>query len=95
MLWKEVSFLLRSSLSRKILDCLNSSQHPLTVLEIAKKTDIARSNVSTKLCELRKRKLVVCINPKDKKFRFYKLTRKGRVVLKQLNKYEKLNKRGQ
>lgn len=84
--WEEISFILRSPLSRKILECLSSSERPLTVVEISKLTKIARSNVSTKLIELRRRKLVECKNPESKKFRFYEITKKGSKILREIRK---------
>jgi len=80
MLWGNVSYILGSPMSKKILDCLNKKS-PLAPLQIANECNIARSNVSTKLVELRKRKLVDCINPDARKWRFYKITKEGKRVL--------------
>ena len=85
MLWDNVSYVLRSPLSKRILECLNSKS-PLTPLQISKETTIARSNISTKLGELRKRKLVECVNPESRKWRFYKITNQGKKVLKEAEK---------
>jgi DNA-binding MarR family transcriptional regulator len=82
MLYDDVSFVLGSKLCRKILECLNSSNKPLAPLQISKITNIARSNVSTKLGILSKRNLVKCINPESRKWRFYTITKKGRNILK-------------
>jgi len=81
MTWKNVSYILGSPLSRKILECLDKTQ-PLAPLQISKETNIARSNVSTKLGDLRKRKLVEPVNPEARKWRFYRITKEGRNVLK-------------
>jgi len=89
MLWKEVGYILGSPLCKRIVECLNSAERPLTPFEISKKTDIARSNVSTKLGELRKREIVVCINPEIRKWRFYRLTPKGKCVLGEMKKIMK------
>ena len=87
--WEDVSFLLGSKLSRKILKCLSSSDKPLAPVQISKLTNIARSNVSTKLGELRRRDLVKCINPKARKWRFYVITKKGKKTLKEIEKLSK------
>ena len=87
--WEEISFILRSPLSRRILECLISSERPLTVVEISKLTNIARSNISTKFIELKKRKLVECKNPESKKFRFYEITKKGKEIMKEVEKVKK------
>jgi len=85
MLWKNVSYILGSPLSKKILKLLDTKS-PLAPLQISKETNIARSNVSTKLVGLRKRKLVDCINPEARKWRFYRITEEGKRVLKEVTK---------
>jgi len=93
MSWRDLAFILGSPLRRKILECLARSRYPLTPKEIARQMGIARSNVSTKLCQLRRRNLVTCLNPEDKKPRFYVLTRKGRNVLREVRKLDKKDNR--
>lgn len=88
MEWEDIAYVRDSPLSKKILECLKDSDAPLTPLGIGKKTNIASSNVSTKLGMLRKRKLVVCMNPETKKSRFYKITPRGKRVLNSLKKME-------
>ncbi len=79
--YKDISFILRSPLSRKILEALVDSKEPITPTQIAKTTSIDKSNVSTKLKEIRERKLVECVNPDDRKWRFYKITEYGKGIL--------------
>jgi len=86
MSYRDVSLVLGSSLCRTILELLEKSERPLTPLEISKETKIARSNVSTKLGDLNRFKLVVCVNPDRRKWRFYKLTTKGKIVLKEVRR---------
>jgi len=88
-MYEDVSYLLRSPLRLKIIECLSSSNKPMTPLEIAKKTNIARSNVSTKLGELIKRNYVICVNPKDRKWRFYKVSNKGKIALNETLNYKR------
>ncbi len=83
MSYTEISLVLGSPLCRKILELLGKTEHPLTPLEISKGTGIARSNVSTKLMDLTRFKLVICVNPERRKWRFYKITRKGEDTLKE------------
>jgi len=82
MLYDDVSFILRSRLAKKILKASESSKEPLAPKQISQKTNMARSNVSTKLGYLLKRDLVKCVNPEAKKWRFYEITNKGMKVLK-------------
>lgn len=86
MSWDDVSFLLGSPLCKKILQILKDSKEPLAPLQIAKKTGIARSNVSTKLGQLMKRGLVEPVNPEARKWRFYRITAKGARILNESEK---------
>ena len=88
MKWSNLSYILRSPLSRQILQTLEMKH--LAPVEIAKKTGIDKSNVSHKLTELVKRGFVECENPEDRKWRFYSITDHGRKMLKMSS--EKLNK---
>ena len=88
MEWDDVSFIMGSPVSKKILQCLDKKS-PLAPLQISKECDIARSNVSTKLNGLRNHKLVEVINPDARKWRFYKITIDGRKVLKEVEKIKK------
>ena len=45
--------------------------------QIKDETKISLNNVSDVLRELRKKKIVTCVNPKEKTGRLYKLTPKG------------------
>ena len=84
--WEDIAYVNDSPLSKKILECLADSDVALTPSSIGKKANIAPSNVSTKLGMLRKRKLVICMNPETKKSRFYNITPKGKRVLNSLKK---------
>lgn len=50
--------------------------------QIAKKVDLRINQVSTLLKGLKEKELVECINEEEKMGRFYKLTEKGKAVLK-------------
>ena len=88
MKWDNVSYLMGSPISMKILKCLDSKS-PLAPSQIAKEIDVAQSNVSTKLGHLAKRKLVECVNPEAHKWRFYRITKEGKIVLKDVEKIKK------
>jgi DNA-binding transcriptional ArsR family regulator len=79
-MYGDVSFVLSSPLSRKILESLKT-RSPMTPLQLSKETNIARSNISTKLTALKKRGLVECVNPESRKWRFYQITERGKKVL--------------
>lgn len=76
-----MSFLLRSPLRRKILNAL--LDEPMAPVQIAEETEIDKSNVSTKLGELKEREMVNVVNPEDRKWRFYQITDYGRKMLEE------------
>jgi len=79
-----LSFIRRSKNRKQILKLL--SKHKLTTTDIEKQTNMYKSHISRALKELDKEKLVQCLNPKDRAFRYYKITAKGSKVLKYLDK---------
>ena len=76
-----LSFVLRGERRKAILLCLDKSMIPK---EIAEKCNVSIHNVSKSLKELVDRGLIKCENPKDKFYRFYSLTAKGKNIRKQL-----------
>lgn len=87
MPWEDLSYVLGSSLSLKILECLSHGEKAPST--IAKETDIARSNVSTKIPELVKRGLIKCLNPLNRRWRFYAITDKGKRIFGKAQKIKK------
>lgn len=87
MIKEDVHFLIRSSISRKILECLENGDKPLSPKQIAKEINVARDNVSTRILWLTKRDLVKCINPEARLWRFYSITDKGKKSLKEVKRY--------
>lgn len=84
MYWEEAAYVLANRIRLRIMETLASSAKPLTPKEISKLSDIGLSNVSTKLIELKKKKLIVCLNPEAKKFRLYTLTSSGRKIFEKV-----------
>ncbi|MFH8119956.1 MAG: winged helix-turn-helix domain-containing protein [Candidatus Aenigmatarchaeota archaeon] len=74
-----LGFVKASSNRQKILLALSSKD--MTPLEIAKVTDLALSNVTKILGDLRKKNLVQCKTPKLRKGRIYTLTDLGREII--------------
>ena len=54
----------------------------------SKQLKISLPNVSIKLRDMSKTELVECINPDDAKGRIYKLTDKGKDIIKEIKKME-------
>ena len=72
-----LSFILRGERRKAILLCLDKPKIPKEIAEICK---VSIHNVSKSLKELLNRGLIKCENPKDKFYRFYALTDKGKKV---------------
>lgn len=86
-----ISFVLRAKNRLKILDCLLNGQK--ISAQIEKQTGMYKSHVCRTLKELQERKLIRCINPKDRNFRFYELTAEGkRVVVQAKELLQKIQK---
>ncbi len=75
-----LSYILRGKRRKKILECLDKPKIPR---EIASDCKISIHNVSKSLKELSDKGLIKCENPKDKFYRFYTVTKRGKVALKQ------------
>lgn len=79
----DYSWVVRGKQRRKIIGSLNKEKIPT---EIKEDTKISLNNVSDVLRDFRKRKIVRCLNPKEKTGRLYKLTPKGRRIREMLEK---------
>jgi predicted transcriptional regulator len=84
--WELISFVKRSSQRKKILDVLNE---PSTPTQVAKKTNMYLTHVSRTLRELSEKDLVVCLTPKERVEKYYKITKLGKGVLNQVAQIEK------
>ena len=58
----------------------------LTPKDIAEKLDIRINHVSNYLSELKKEKLIICLNENRRKGRLYQLTELGKEIFKELKK---------
>ena len=54
--------------------------------QIAEECQISISNVSNTLAELLEKGLIICNNPQNHVYKFYELTKKGKELIKELNK---------
>jgi len=74
-LWKTIIIgLLEVRKKKKIIKAMSKPKIPT---EIKEETKLSLNNVSDVLREFRKKKIVKCLNPKEKTGRLYKLTTKG------------------
>jgi DNA-binding MarR family transcriptional regulator len=78
---KPISLLKSSKYRQRILAFIGDKT--ITPKEIADGVDIRINHVSMFLRDLKKNKLVKCLNEEDKRGRLYQLTRIGKKVLKE------------
>lgn len=81
---KLISFTLRAKNRRNVLLLL--AKEKLTPSQIMKRTNMYESHTSRTLKELLSRKLIVCENPNERRFRFYKITSLGKKTAKDVEK---------
>ena len=79
------AWLKRGNRRRDVLRVIASSNTPLTVNEIKTKVKIAIAQASFKVKELLDKKMIECLNPKDKIGRIYRITREGKGIWQQLS----------
>ena len=77
-----ISFVARSDRRREVLEIL--SKERISQPAIMKKTEMYKGHVSRTLKELSEEKLIICENPEDRSFKFYKTSKLGKDVLKEI-----------
>ena len=81
---QDISFIIRSKNRFKVLSFMKDEK--VTPRQIMKSTNMYESHVSRTLKELKQKKLIVCLNPEDRKYKFYKITRYGIKILEECKK---------
>jgi len=79
-----LSFVLRAKNRIKVLRLLTKER--LIPSQIMKKTNMYESHTSRTLKELLSKKLIVCENPDDRRFRFYKITQIGDKMVNEVDR---------
>lgn len=79
--WDLYAWLKRGNRRKEVLKLLVNSQSPMTANEIKGKLKVALSQASFTVKELSDKKLVECLNPKDKIGRLYKITNEGKDLM--------------
>jgi len=85
---KLISFTASSKRRIEILSKFKDKQ--LSQPEIKKETKMYKSHISRTLKELSENKLLKCLNPDDRTFKFYKITSLGMKVLNEVQRIKKL-----
>jgi len=77
-----IAFVKRAGNRRTILKLLAEKEK--TQAELHHESGMYRTHVRRTLLELEKKKLVKCLNPKDRIYKIYRLTVRGRDTLKSI-----------
>jgi ArsR family transcriptional regulator, cadmium/lead-responsive transcriptional repressor len=83
--YEDISFVVRAKNRKAVFRYLII---PKTPTHISKELKINIGFVSNILIELKKRELIECLTPNEKRHRLYRITKKGEKILKQLKNYE-------
>ena len=74
-------FIIRSKYRKKVFVMLDK---PIRPSEIAKQLGIRPTHITRELRFLKERGLVECLNPKERIGRLYQLTKKGKILKKNM-----------
>ena len=78
---EQAGFIIRSGYRKQVFTLLDK---PIRPSEIAKKLGIRLTHITRELRILKSRKLVECLNPKERVGRLYRLTQKGKQLKKNM-----------
>ena len=85
--WTLISFVTASTTRLEVMRCL--AKLTQTPKDLSMALDIHISHISRALSELSKKGLVQCMNPKDKKWKYFALTEKGKSLLEEITALRK------
>jgi len=78
-----ISFVARGKRRKETLILISENQR-ISQSEIMRKLKQYKSHNSKTLKELQDKELISCINPEERSFKFYKITKKGKEILKEV-----------
>jgi hypothetical protein len=81
---EEIEYFTRSKLAHKVLGELNKQESMAKIL--SEELQTYRESISRILIHLEKLNLAECTKPKSSNFRPYKITLRGKLVLKEISK---------
>ncbi len=82
-----IAKILRSKLKQKVL--LEISKEKITQAQLSKRFNLYRSHINEIITDLLKSNLITCLNPKDRDYKFYEITKLGKEVLTSVDKIKK------
>ena len=84
VIFDDISFVVRAKNRKAVFEALTT---PKTPTQLTNELKINIGFVSNILIELKNRKLIECLSPNEKRHRFYKITKKGKGILKKLKEF--------
>jgi ArsR family transcriptional regulator, cadmium/lead-responsive transcriptional repressor len=72
--WQKYSYVIASPIRTSIIKLMDKELTPKEIVSSLKKSD---SNISRALRQLSNQKIIICLTPKQKRGRIYKLTEEG------------------
>ncbi len=82
-----IAKILRSKLKQKVL--LEISKEKVTQAQLSKRFNLYRSHINELITDLLKSNLIICLNPKDRDYKFYEITKLGKDILASVDKIKK------
>lgn len=83
--WADYSFIIRSDHRMKMFQAMNE---PKTPTQLSKELDIDLGFVSNIIISLLERDLIECLNPKEKRHRLYRRSKKGERLFEEMKAYK-------
>lgn len=87
---KLISFVARAKRRKETLELLSKNSQ-LSQPEIMRRLNQYKSHNSATIKELKEKGLISCVNPEDRSFKFYKITKKGNDILKEALRISELH----
>jgi DNA-binding PadR family transcriptional regulator len=84
---KLIAKILRSKLKYQIL--VEISKEKITQAQLSKRLNLYRSHINQIITDLAKDDFIICLNPKDRDYKFYEITKLGKDVLLSVDKIKK------
>lgn len=79
-----IKFVAGSKRRKQVLILL--TERKISQPEIKRLTGMYKTHTSRALAELAKKDLIDCINPKDRAYKFYKITPKGKRIMEEVKR---------
>jgi len=79
-----IAKILRSKIKEKVF--LEISKEKITQAQLSKRFNLYRSHINEIITDLLKSNLIICLNPKDRDYKFYEITKLGKDILSEAKK---------